>query len=517
MWPRFGIKVGNSTLCIASAKEDGKIDVIANKQGDRISPACLFWDGVNEIECGLTAQQKIGLRPTQGVINSFQFLMPQEELTNEKVKAAIQEITCDYDEDNHKFELRVRMNDDDPAPSLTISPFDVQVNFFKAELELAKQLLDRRSNEKPYVVLSIPRYYPAESRLPLAQAAEEAGFHVAQIISESAAAVLGYGIGEENETLANGTSPTRSKYVLSIKCGGLFSNYAIYELTNGLYTLLDSKGPFRIGGNEYTEALTQFVCEEFHKKYKLDPHESRRSMDKIRTAVTKCKHILTSLPSTQIYIDSLMDGIDFNMQLSRARFESIIQPVINNFMQVLNESIENIFQEHRNIPRIDEIVLLGASTQIPKLQSVISNRWPDAKLNCSLAADEVVAIGCARQATFLIDPDGQDLEMTEECTCVTSDTFIWHDTDEANARILFRKGTLIPSVISIDIHPDMAAKAISDEDNIFHIKVDNVISDVYLTGAVTTKEGVFKIEADVSLAEGEDGNSKTPVIKLRCL
>lgn len=271
MWPRFGIKVGNSTLCIASVKEDGKIDVIANKQGDRISQACLFWDGGSETECGLTAEQKMGLRPNQGVTNSFQFLIPQEEMTSEKVEAAAEDITCNYDKDNHTFELRMRMTGNDTTPSFRISPFDVHVNFFKAELELAKEFLHNSSNEKPNVVLSIPRYYSAESWLPLTQAAEEAGFHVAQIISETTAAVLAYGIGEKSETVANETSPTKSKYVLSIKCGGLFSHFAVYELTNGLYTLLDSKGPFRIGGKQYTEALAQLVCEEFQKKYKLDP------------------------------------------------------------------------------------------------------------------------------------------------------------------------------------------------------------------------------------------------------
>ena len=518
MWPRFGIKIGNSTLCIASAKVDGNIDVIANKQGDRVSQACLLWDGGNEIECGLTAQQKITSRPKQGAANSFQFLVPHEELTSEKIETATKEITCGYDADNHQFELRVDKSDVDEPPTLKISPFDIHVNLLKSEFELARQFLGNDGDQKPSVVLSIPSYYTGASWPLLAQAAEEAGFHVAQIITEHTAAVLAYGIGEMNNETDDLTQPTESKYVLSIKCGGLFSHFALYELTNGLYKVLDSRGPFCIGGKQYTEALVQFICEEFHRKYKLDPHESRRSMTKIRTAAANCKHILTTLQSTQIYIDSLMDGVDFNMQMSLARFESIIKPVINSFLQRLNEAIDKMFQL-TNVKKIDEIVLLGGTMRIPKLQSAISTRCPEAKLNVSLAADEVVAIGCARQATFLTDPEGQDLQLTEECVCVDTDAFIWHETNEGNARILLRKGTLLPSVVTVDIEIDALKpnEPVDDGVNIFHIKVGDEVSDVPLKEATATAEGVFKIEADVSLVEQENSRVKTPVIKLRCL
>ncbi|GBP00962.1 Heat shock 70 kDa protein 14 [Eumeta japonica] len=431
MWPRFGVKVGNSTLCIAHVKPtDTKPEVIANKQGDRVSQACLLWDGEDEIECGLTAKQKMSSKPKQAVANSFQFLRPVEDLKEELLAKAIKTIPCEYDSEKNMFILKaVQHKNDEEGKEVEkeISPFEVQVKLFQSELELARQYFSD-ATQKPIVVLSIPSYFPSKSWEILAQAAEKAGFHVAQIVDETTAAVLAYGIGED-------ITNDDTKYVLTVKCGGLLSHFALYEVRHGLYTKIECFGPFPIGGHQFTEELVKFICEEFQRKYKLDPHESRRSLAKIRTAAANCKHILSTLPSTQLYIDSLMDGVDFNNQMSRARFESLIQPVINSFMQILNDCVDKALKNHAELKKLDNIVLLGATTQIPKLQSAISNKYPDVEINCSISADEVVAVGCARQTLYLVDCE-KILEPSEECECVAEEVAIWHgsEDDDENAQ-----------------------------------------------------------------------------------
>lgn len=504
MWPRFGIKIGNSTLCIAAVKSDGNPEVIANKQGDRVSQACLLAEG-NEIECGLTAKQKMSSKPASCVSNSLQFFLSQSNLTPEKIQDICRYITCSYDEQTNEFELKSK-GDGDKEIITKISPHDICVKFFQAEFELARQSYLHES-PKPSVVLSIPNYYSFESWPSLAAAAEEAGFHVAQVISEMTAAALAYGIGEEQ------AEDSERKIVLCIKSGGIYSHFTLYEVKGGLYTLIEEVGPFTIGGNQYTEALVEFVCQEFYKKYKLDPKESRRSIAKIQTAATNSKHVLTSLPTTQIYIDSLMDGVDFSMQMSRARFESLIQPVINKFMGVLNEAVEKLFADNENtVTKIDEIVLLGATMKIPKIQSAITNRFPEAKIHSSYAADEVVAIGCARQATYLLDPEGQDLIDKEACLFTPSDLHIWHDSAEDKLKVFLKKGSLLPSVTIVEVEKSKDATANEDEEEMFHIKCDDATLDISLK-ATATPEGLFKLEANVDL--NDDG--VTSSIKLKCL
>ncbi|CAD7006587.1 heat shock 70 kDa protein 14 [Ceratitis capitata] len=514
MWPRFGIKIGNSTLCIAHVKADGKPEVIANKQGDRNSQACLLWDGAEEIECGLTAKQKMATRPKQAVANSFQLLAPQD-LDEQRLAAAIKELPCDYDILSHTFRLKCQIQDDksdelkDNIHELT--PFDVQVKLFRAELELARQYHNDPEKE-PIVVISIPTYYPKSAWPELARAAKDAGFHVAQIVSEPTAAILAYGIGEQDAE-ENTDSSSKTKYVLTIKCGGLNSHFALYSVRDGLYTQLDAYGPYAIGGQHFTDALTQFICEEFKRKYKLDPHESRRSLAKIRNAATNCKHILTTLPSTQIYIDSLMDGVDFNAQMSRARFESLIQPVINNFMQTLNECVERASLEHSEVKKINSIVLLGATMRIPKLQTAVAARFPEAQLHSSISADEVVAIGCARQSTFLHAPHEQELLSTEGRIYVEEDLFIWHGNDEANAQVLIEKGTSLPRKVMLDLKQNNESEC----DSVIRVRAGNKVNEVSLPGLSPSDDGMYRIEADIDCKQVGSEAIQTPRLRIRVL
>ncbi|XP_023293883.2 heat shock 70 kDa protein 14 [Lucilia cuprina] len=508
MWPRFGVKVGNSTLCIAHVKpSDTKPDVIANKQGDRVSQACLLWDGYEEIECGLTAKQKMSSKPKQAVANSFQFLKAPEDITEELSTKARKTLPCEYDADKHTFVLKAIQpgnDDEDKEVVKEISAFEVQVKFFESELELARQYYSD-ATQKPVVVLSIPSYYPANSWNILAQAAEKAGFHVAQIVDEPTAAVLAYGIGED-------ASNDDAKYVLTVKCGGLFSHFALFEVKHGLYTKIECFGPFPIGGQQFTEELVKFICEEFQRKYKLDPHESRRSLAKIRTAAANCKHILSTLPSTQLYIDSLMDGVDFNNQMSRARFESLIQPVINSFMQILNECVEKALKDHPEIKKLDNIVLLGATTQIPKLQSAISSKYTDVEINSSISADEVVAVGCARQTLYLEDSEKQVLEQSEECECVAEEVTIWHGSaeDDEDAQKLLNPGDVLPKTVVLNIK----LKDSSRDSEVFQLRYGSKVNEVHIKKAATSipEEGFVRLEAEIQKAE-----NSVPLVRLRCI
>ncbi|EDW93184.1 heat shock 70 kDa protein 14 [Drosophila yakuba] len=513
MWPRFGIKIGNSTLCIAHVRADGKAEVIANKQGDRVSQACLLWDGVSEIECGLTAKQKMATRPRQAVAHSFQLLQPKEQLTEEKLSSALREIPCDFDKEELVFRMEhtvpsEKEDQDDRVVTKDLSAYQVTVELLRAELELAHQY-HTDGEQAPIAVLSIPSYYPASAYKLLADAAQTAGFHVAQIINEPTAAVLGYSIGEEQTE--------ELRHVLTIKCGGLYSDIAFYAVQNGLFVQLATFGPFPIGGRQFTEALVQFICEEFRRKYKLDPHESRRSVAKIRTAAANCKHILTTMPSTQLYIDSLMDGVDYNAQMSRARFESLIQPVINNLIQQLGECVEQAQKEHPGLSKIDDIVLLGATMQIPKLQAAVGARFPDAKLHNSHSADEVVAIGCARQAVCLIDPLEQQLHKEEDCVVAEDDLYIWHGNDESNAKLVLGRGSVLPAKIRISLPQSEEGEGDDISKGAASFKLRTGESEILarLPDSTTPEDGLYQLEVEVDV-DDKDGNV-VPLVRLRCM
>jgi len=238
---------------------------------------------------------------------------------------------------------------------------------------------------------------------------------------------------------------------------------------------------------------------------------------KIRTAAANCKHILTTMPSTQLYIDSLMDGVDFNAQMSRARFESLIQPVINNLIQQLGECVEQAQKEHPSLTSIDDIVLLGATMQIPKLQAAVGARFPDAKLHNSHSADEVVAIGCARQANCLIEPLEQQLHKDDDCVVSEDDLYIWHGNDEANAKLVLGRGSVLPAKIRISLPRSEEGKGDEEGKGAASFKLRTGESEILarLPDSTTPEDGLYQLEVEVDL-DDKDGNV-VPLVRLRCM
>ncbi|XP_055373467.1 heat shock 70 kDa protein 14 [Condylostylus longicornis] len=506
MWPRFGVKISNSTFCIAYAKEDGKIEVIANKQGDRVSPACLFCEE-SEIEVGVTAKQKMSAKPGVGITNNLLLFGP--ELEDEEIERALKLIPCKFNNEVKEYEL---IKQGETKPHKTLSPYEVCVEFFKATFELARQC--HLHEEHPSVVLSIPEYYPHRNWKILSEAADEAGFHVAQIITEPTAAVLAYEMAEDEKL--------SSKIVLYIKTGGLCTSLALFELGDGFYTVLKTVGPFYIGGSQITSALADFICNEFYKKNKLDPNESRRSKAKVTSAAENCKHILTSMPTTQVYIDSLMDGVDFNMQLTRARYESIMQPFLNDYSSTLTSALKEVNEDNR---KIDEIILAGATLKIPKIQSLINSLIPDANVNTKFAPDEVVAIGCARQSLF-IHPDHLDLENTEEIYIVPENIYIWHNdttkvvengidkkSNKLNEKdILCEKGMTVPNVFRIFVTESNPLPSTVENNAVtFSIQCGEFMKDIQVND-LKSKDGKFHLEISIEL---NDEHIKHPVINIK--
>lgn len=518
MWPRFGIKIGNSTICVATSKEDGKIEVVANKHGNRVSHAVLLMNG-DELEVGLTAKQKLTSKGMCSVVNNFQFLA--KNLLEDQLRDATGYLTCQYNIEEGKYELRNRPQPgdgaDEPAEIGRISPYEVCMEFFKASFELARHC--HILEEHPSVVLSIPIYYPPESWTTIAEAAEEAGFNVSQVIPEHTAALLAY-----NHLIERSASEKR---VLCIKSGGLLTSVSLFNIENGLISLVGSAGPYYIGGKQFTDVLKDFICTEFSKKYKLDPNESRRSIAKVQTAAEDCKHILTTLPSTQIYIDSLMDGVDFNIQMSRARYEMLIQPVLNEFMSTLNQAVESILSRLDSQPTesfIDEIVIAGGTMKIPKIQSTISARYPDAKLNSTHPPDEVVAMGCATQTLF-IDPDKVDIDTRTEsdakCSCIQDDIYLWHNSNKSKQQLVFEKGSLLPSETVIEIEKpeidgennlstknDDSSEPITENIKL-SVQMGSSIGEIVLSDAKMGEGKVFKVRA---IVEEMDGRPKMTLI-----
>lgn len=137
-----------------------------------------------------------------------------------------------------------------------------------------------------------------------------------------------------------GVDERETATALVVRLGGLSSDISLLQVANGLYSLLDSTNLPHLGGNVLTEALCDYLAQEFRNKWKLDPRESRRTMVKLRQHAETCKHVLSTMPTAQVFIESLIDGIDWNQNVTRARFENVISAKLPLFIRPIEEFVK---------------------------------------------------------------------------------------------------------------------------------------------------------------------------------
>lgn len=181
------------------------------------------------------------------------------------------------------------------------------------------------------VVVAVPMNWTQKSRQQYCKAVRDGGFDVIGVITEPSAALLAYDIGVD---------PNETSNVLIVRLGGLTSDLTIMSVKNGLYSVIDSLHLPHLGGNILTQALSEYLASEFFAKYKLDPRESRRTMVKLNETAENVKHILSSMPSAHVFVESLMDGIDWSQNISRARFENVISAKLTLFCRPIDEFIK---------------------------------------------------------------------------------------------------------------------------------------------------------------------------------
>lgn len=252
--------------------------------------------------------------------------------------------------------------------------------------------------------------------------------------------------------------------MLCIKSGGLFTSIALYYVQNGFYSLEKTFGPFSIGGDQFTEVLIDYIAQEFFRKYKLDINESKRARAKARTAAENCKNILTTVPNTQLYIDSLMDGVDFNVQITRARYEMLIQPILVEFTKILSTCA---FQEID----LSHVIVLGGNMKIPVLQETIKGFFKTSKVHFNLhSPDEIAAIGCSLHSANL---DGDNLnDSSEPYEGLNANLYLWHNNNVVEKKLILPIGTPIPHFQEIEIEADK--EDVTAEEQLFNLEINCV-------------------------------------------
>lgn len=371
----YGIHLGNSSGCLA-AFTNGTAAVLANDAGDRVTPAVVALNG---------AEWEIGLPAKSGQPNSKALIKYNKRLMN-----------CDFNEEDLSYvetasSCRVQNEEElvyefqTSETKLYSNPDNIATKIYAKLYTIASHAVQNEGDLK--LVLAAPLHWSNASRERLVKCAELAGFDVLQVISEPAAALLAYNIDDLVEDIN----------VLVYRLGGSTCDASIVKVSNGFMSV--EKNIFRadLGGQCLTKDLADYVAQEFRQKWKLDPHESRRAMSKLLHHADNCKHVLSTLSSAHVFIESLLDGVDWSQNVTRARFENIISSKISSYIEPAKKAIDSFDG------KISKIVLCGGSMKIPKLQSAVASLLPEAEVLSGINPDEVIAVGCAKQAGLILD------------------------------------------------------------------------------------------------------------------
>lgn len=427
----YGIHLGNSTACLASFS-NGAGAVIANDAGDRVTPAVNALNGT---------EWEIGLPAKSGQANSKSIIKNNKRLINcdwneEDLSCVESTSSCRIINDERLVKYEFKTSE----TTVYATPDDIATKIYAKLFTIASH---SNSEGDLKLVLAAPLHWPSSSRERLAKCAELSGFDVIQVISEPAAALLAYNIEETPEDVN----------VLVYRLGGSTCDASILKVSSGFMTV--EKNIFRsdLGGQCLTRDLADYIAQEFRQKWKLDPKESRRAMAKLQQHADNCKHVLSTLNSAHVFIESLLDGVDWSQNVSRARFENIISSKISSYIEPAQKVIESFDG------KIHKIVLCGGSMKIPKLQSAIANLLPEAEVLSGINPDEVIAMGCAREAGLLLDvPEFALKELNTDVEFLGKDIFLKYLDQTVH---LFKEGAPIYAQNSCSVNVEDGAKDVS--------------------------------------------------------
>ena len=248
-------------------------------------------------------------------------------------------------------------------------------------------------------VVTVPAYFNDSQRQATKDAGLIAGLDVLRIINEPTAAAIAYGLDKKGEG---------EKNVLIFDLGGGTFDVSLLTIEDGIFEVKATAGDTHLGGEDFDNRLVNHFVQEFKRKNKKDISTNARALRRLRTACERAKRTLSSAAQTTIEIDSLFDGIDFYTSITRARFEELCQDLFRSTM----EPVEKVLRDSKiDKSSVNEIVLVGGSTRIPKIQKLVSDMFSGREPNRSINPDEAVAYGAAVQAAILT---GDTSEATQD-------------------------------------------------------------------------------------------------------
>jgi L1 cell adhesion molecule like protein len=373
-----GIDLGTTYSCVAHFAND-RVEIIANDQGNRTTPSFVGFTDTERL-IGDAAKNQAAMNPSNTVFDAKRLI--GRKFDDVEVQTDLKHFPFKVINEDTLPKIQVEFK----GETKTFTPEEISSMILTKMKETAENFLGTAVND---AVVTVPAYFNDSQRQATKDAGLIAGLNVLRIINEPTAAAIAYGLDKKDEG---------EKNVLIFDLGGGTFDVSLLAIEDGIFEVKATAGDTHLGGEDFDNKLVDHLSAEFKRKNKKDLTSNQRSLRRLRTAAERAKRTLSSSAQTSIEIDSLYEGIDFYTSITRARFEELCAPLFRSTLDPVEKVLKDASLDKS---QVHEIVLVGGSTRIPKVQKLVSEFFNGKEPNRSINPDEAVAYGAAVQAAIL--------------------------------------------------------------------------------------------------------------------
>uniref|UniRef100_A0A8C5H0J5 Heat shock cognate 71 kDa protein-like n=1 Tax=Gouania willdenowi TaxID=441366 RepID=A0A8C5H0J5_GOUWI len=376
--PAVGIDLGTTYSCVAIFQH-GKVEIIANDQGNRTTPSYVAFTDTERL-IGDAAKNQVAMNPNNTVFDAKRLIGRrfEDEIVQSDMKLWPFKVISDSGRPKVKVDYK--------GETKTFYPEEISSMVLLKMKEISESYLGKTVST---AVVTVPAYFNDSQRQATKDAGVIAGLNVLRIINEPTAAAIAYGLDKKVGS---------EKNVLIFDLGGGTFDVSILTIEDGIFEVKSTAGDTHLGGEDFDNRMVSHFISEFKRKHKKDISENKRAVRRLRTACERAKRTLSSSTQASIEIDSLYEGIDFYTSITRARFEDLNGDLFKATLDPVEKALRDAKFDKG---QIHEIVLVGGSTRIPKIQKSLQDLFNGKELNKSINPDEAVAYGAAVQAAIL--------------------------------------------------------------------------------------------------------------------